>query len=440
MNFRDTMKINDVGHLEIGGRDTVELAKEYGTPLYVMDESYIRRVIRAYKSAIESAYGHGNLAYASKAFSSMAIYSVMKSEGVNIDVVSGGEIYTALKAGFDIKNAYFHGNNKLISEIELAMDNGIGVIVVDNIEDISIIDAIANEKNIVQDVIIRTNPGVEAHTHSYIQTAKVDSKFGFSISNDDAMTAVKAAIAAKNIRLKGLHCHIGSQIFDKHAFVVAVDVMTDFIVEIKKELNYDIDELNMGGGFGVHYTDEDPRYTIEEYCNYVKIIVNALNDAIETKRIKKPYLMIEPGRSVVAEAGITLYTVGTVKDIRGIRKYINIDGGMGDNIRPALYEAKYEAINSTRANENPVEKVSIAGKCCESGDVIIKDVLMPKTVRGDIIAVFTTGAYGYSMASNYNRNPIPAVVLVNDGKSDIIVKRESYDDIIRNDVIPPRLK
>ena len=216
--------------------------------------------------------------------------------------------------------------------------------------------------------------------------------------------------------------------------------MTDFIVEIKKELNYDIDELNMGGGFGVHYTDEDPRYTIEEYCNYVKIIVNALNDAIETKRIKKPYLMIEPGRSVVAEAGITLYTVGTVKDIRGIRKYINIDGGMGDNIRPALYEAKYEAINSTRANENPVEKVSIAGKCCESGDVIIKDVLMPKTVRGDIIAVFTTGAYGYSMASNYNRNPIPAVVLVNDGKSDIIVKRESYDDIIRNDVIPPRLK
>lgn len=440
MNFRDTMKINGEGHLEIGGVDTVNIAKEYGTPVYVMDESYIRSVVRAYKNTIESAYGYGNLAYASKAFSSMAIYSIMKSEGVNIDVVSGGEIYTALKAGFDIKNAYFHGNNKLVSELELAMTNGIGVIVVDNIEDITVIDSIAKEKGIIQDVIIRTNPGVEAHTHSYIQTAKIDSKFGFSISNDDAMNAVKAAISAEHVKLRGLHCHIGSQIFDKHAFVVAVDVMTDFIVDIKRELNYDIDELNMGGGFGVHYTEEDPKYSVEEYCNYVKIIVNALNDAIESKRIKKPYLMIEPGRSIVAESGITLYTVGTIKDIKGIRKYINIDGGMGDNIRPALYEAKYEAINSTRALESPVEKVSIAGKCCESGDIIIKDVMMPKTERGDIIAVFTTGAYGYSMASNYNRNPIPAVVLVNDGVSDVIVKRETYDDIVRNDVIPSRLK
>lgn len=435
MNLRDTLKINAAGHLEIGGCDCVDLAAEYGTPLYVMDEQYIREVCRAFRQTIESTYGNGNMAYASKAFSCKAIYNIMKQEGTFIDVVSGGEIYTAVSAGFDMSKAYFHGNNKLPEELRLAMQHGVGTIVVDNIDEADIIDALAEEYGIVQRVLVRINPGVEAHTHSYVQTAKVDSKFGFSIRTDDALNVIKKLIAKKNIYFAGLHCHIGSQIFDRSAFALAVDVVTDYMVRLLAE-GIETDEVNMGGGFGVHYAEGDPRYNVAEYCDYVRVLTSALTDCIERKGLKKPSFVIEPGRSIVGEAGITLYTVGAVKDIKGIRKYLSVDGGMTDNVRPALYGSQYEAVLANRAAEEATEVVTIAGKCCESGDIIIKDIKLPAAKRGDLIAVFTTGAYCYSMASTYNRNPVPAVVFARNGKSGYAVRRQTYSDLIRLDEIP----
>lgn len=438
MNLRDTMKI-DNGELVIGGVSATALAKKYGTPLYVMDISYIRNVLRAFKSTIEKDYGNGKVAYASKAFSTTAMYKIIDQENACIDIVSGGELFTALNAGFDIKNAYFHGNNKLYSELEFAISNGIGTIVVDNYDEIDTVDTLAKEKGIIQDVLVRTNPGVEAHTHTFIQTATVDSKFGFNIGSGDATQAIKKILEKKNLCFKGIHYHIGSQIFDTNAFRLAINVGTDYIANLN-ELGIEVDVLNIGGGFGVHYVEGDPKYSVEEYCNYLKVIIEALNQNIETKKIKKPMLVIEPGRSIVAESGITLYSVGTTKEVSGIIKYVYIDGGMGDNIRPALYQAEYEAILANRADEKPVETVSIAGKYCESSDIIIKGIRLPEAKRGDILAVFSTGAYNYSMASNYNRNPIPAVVMVEDGKSAYAVKPQTYEDIARNDVIPEWLK
>lgn len=433
MNFRDTLNINQKGHLQIGGVDCVELVQKYSTPLFVVDEAYIRAVTRAFKNTLNTTYGYGGVAYASKAFSCKAIYQIMKEEDMNIDVVSAGEIYTAISSGFDISRAYFHGNNKLVSELEFAISKGIGHIVVDNFEEVDLIDMIASKNNVVQKVLIRTNPGVEAHTHSFIQTAKIDSKFGFSISNGDAKQVIDKILTKKNIEFEGVHCHIGSQIFDKTAFALAVDVMTDFIAQLSQE-NIKVSTLNMGGGFGVHYIGNDPKFDIAEYCDYVATLTAELNKCIKAKCIDKPYLMIEPGRSIVGEAGITLYSVGAIKEIKDVKKYISIDGGMTDNIRPALYQAEYDAIIANKADQKGEEVVTIAGKCCESGDVIVKDICLPKAERGDIVAIFTTGAYCYSMASNYNRNPIPPVVFVKDGKSAYAVKPQTYEDIIRNDL------
>lgn len=440
MNYRDTLRPNEKGELVIGGVTASELVREYGTPLYVMDVAYIKAVCRAYKQTIADVYGEGGVAFASKAFSTQAIYAIMKNMDMNIDVVSGGEIYTALSSGFDLSRAYFHGNNKLISELEYALDNNIGVVVIDNIEEVAILNELCRTRNMVQKVNIRTNPGVEAHTHSYIQTAKIDSKFGFSISTGDAMEAIDAILKSSNLKLNGVNCHIGSQIFDNNAFRLAVDVMTDFIVEINRRHNIEVEELNMGGGFGVHYTEADPKYTVDDYCNYIRIIADSIKNAIETKGIAKPRLMVEPGRSIVGEAGVTLYSIGNIRDIKGIKKYLCIDGGMFDNIRPALYDADYEAVLATDCNAARVETVAIAGKCCESGDIIIDKIDMPICKRGDIIAVFTTGAYNYSMASNYNRNPIPPVVMVENGKSAYCVKPQTYQDIIARDTIPDFLK
>jgi len=439
MNFKDTLKINSKNHLEISGVDAVDLVNKYASPLYVMDESYIRAVCKAYKNTIDTEYGYGNCAYASKAFSCAYIYKIMQEEGMCIDVVSGGEIYTALKAGFNLANAYFHGNNKLEGELDLAISNGIGIIVVDNPYEVEMIDEIAKKYGKVQKVLIRSNPGVEAHTHKFIQTANIDSKFGFSIKNGDALEIIKLIKSKANIEFQGLHCHIGSQIFDKAAFALAVDVMTDYVKKLKDEEGIEVNELNFGGGFAVHYTEEDPKYNVAQYCEYVQTLVEALNKAVKEKGIKKPYFMIEPGRSIVGEAGVTLYQVGNIKDIKGIKKYLAINGGMYDNIRPALYEAKYEAILANRASDAPEEVVTIAGKCCESGDIIIKDIKLPKANRGDIVAVFTTGAYCYSMASNYNRNLLPPVIFVKDGKSGIAVKGQTYEDIIRNDVLDVKM-
>lgn len=437
MNLRDTLNINKDGHLQIGGVDCCNLARQYGTPLYVVDEGHIRKLVRAFKQTIENNYeGGGGVAYASKAFSCTAIYNVMKQEKMYIDVVSGGEIYTALKAGYNIANAYFHGNNKLDYELVLAIENGIGTIVVDNLEEIQMIETICRALDKTQKVLLRTNPGVEAHTHAFVQTANIDSKFGFSIRNSETIEAINAVRNTTSVKFAGLHCHIGSQIFDKNAFALTVEVMTDYIKLLKETYNIEVDELNLGGGFGVHYGSDDPKYNVEEYCDYVKVLTDKLSSACEAKNIRKPFLMIEPGRSIVGEAGITLYSVGAIKDIKGIKKYISIDGGMTDNIRPSLYGAKYEAIFANRANDKAEEIVTIAGKCCESADIIIKDISMPKAKMGDIVAVFTTGAYCYAMASNYNKLPLPAVVFVDNGKSDYAVKRQSYDDLTRNDVIP----
>ncbi len=433
MNYRDTMNVNEKGHLQIGGVDAVDLVKKYGTPLYVMDESYIRQVCRAFTETVEKTYGEGGVAYASKAFSCKAIYEIAKQENMYIDVVSGGEIYTANSVGFDMSRAYFHGNNKLVSEIEFALGCGVGTFVVDSFDEIDLLDAMCAERKTVQKVLVRVNPGVEAHTHSFIQTAKVDSKFGFGVKNGYADKAVDAILGKTNLRFAGLHCHIGSQIFDKQAFALAVDVVTDYVVELKNR-GIIVDELNFGGGFGIHYCGDDPKYDVKEYCDYVELLTSSLKNAVEKKGIKKPFFMIEPGRSIVGEAGVTLYSVGAIKDILGIRKYLAIDGGMTDNIRPALYDAKYEAVLANRADEKPEEVVTIAGKCCESGDIILKDVALPAAKRGDIVAVFSTGAYNYSMSSNYNRNFVPPVVFVKDGKSAYAVRPQSYEDLVRNDV------
>ena len=429
------MKVNESGRLEIGGCDCAALAEKYGTPLYIMDEDYIRSVCRAFRQTIAQTYGAGNMAYASKAFSCKAIYNVMKQEGTCIDVVSGGEIYTASAAGFDMSKAFFHGNNKTDAELDLAMRAGVGTIVVDAADDAERINEYAKKYGKVQKVLVRVNPGVEAHTHSYIQTAKVDSKFGFAIKSGAAEAAVRQAAGMSNLKFAGVHCHIGSQIFDRSAFALAVDVMTDFIKKLQGD-GISVDVLNLGGGFGVHYTEEDPKYNVREYCDYVKLLTQTLSDCVERKGIKKPEFIIEPGRAIVGEAGVTLYTVGAIKDIPGVRKYVAIDGGMTDNIRPALYEAKYEAVLANRANEKPEEVVTIAGKCCESGDIIIKDIALPKVRRGDLLAVFTTGAYCYSMASNYNRNTIPPVVFVRGGKSGYAVRPQTYEDLTRLDAIP----
>lgn len=433
MNLRQTMNINDKGHLQIGGVDACDLVKKYGTPLYVMDEDYIRAVCRAFKNTVENTYGTGGVAYASKAFSCKAIYEIAKQEGMYIDVVSGGEIYTANSVGFDMKKAYFHGNNKLVQEIKLALECGVGTFVVDNLAEADILDEMSARYGVVQKVLVRVNPGVEAHTHSYIQTAKPDSKFGFSIKNGSADEIIEKILTKKNLHFAGLHCHIGSQIFDKKAFALAVDVVTDYVVALKNK-NIEVEELNFGGGFGVYYSEGDPKYDVNEYCEYVALLTNELSNAVEKKSIKKPFFMIEPGRSIVGEAGVTLYSVGAIKEIKDLKKYVSIDGGMTDNIRPALYDAKYEVVLANRATEKSEEIVTIAGKCCESGDIIAKDIALPKAQRGDIVAVFTTGAYNYSMASNYNRNLLPPVVFVKDGKSAYAVKPQTYEDIIRNDV------
>lgn len=438
MNYRDTLKINREGVLEIGGAQATDLVKEFGTPLYVLDEDYIRKVCKAFIKTIKEEYGEGNVCYASKALACLAMYKLIASEGLKADVVSGGEIYTALKAGFKGEDMYFHGNNKLPQEIELAISNNVGIIVVDNPMELPIIDRIAKKCGVMQKVLVRVNPGVEAHTHEYIQTAKVDSKFGCSLALGEADRVIDDVNSYANLRYFGLHCHIGSQIFDKTAFVIAIDKITTFVSTLEKR-GIITEELNLGGGFGIYYTDEDPKYSIEDYTDYVSTVVNSVKVMIEQKNIKKPIVTIEPGRAIVGEAGVTLYTAGMIRDIKDIRKYVAIDGGMFDNIRCALYGSKYSAIIANRANEKASEIVTLAGKCCESGDLITENTRLAKVEEGDVIAVFSTGAYNYSMASNYNRNLIPPIVLVKDGVAEYIVKPQSYEDLIRNDVIPQRL-
>ncbi len=441
MNERDTLKINTAGHLEIGGADCVRLAEEFGTPLYVYDETHIRNMMRVYKNTLENEYsGKGLVLYASKAFCCLAIYKIAMQEGIGIDVVSGGELYTALKAGFPVEKIYMHGNNKLSSELELALDNKIGTIVIDSFSEADKLDELATERSIIQNVLIRVNPGIEAHTHAFVQTARTDSKFGFSIFDGTAEKITKYVLAKKNLNLSGYHCHIGSQIFEEQSFVLGAEKVMDFIAQIKRQTGFEAETLNIGGGFGIWYTDEDPKLKLSDYSAYLKELIAAVKRKAKENSLKLPELIIEPGRSVIGEAGITLYTVGAIKDIPNVKKYVAVDGGMFENPRYALYQSKYTLLLANRANEKCTEKVSVSGKCCESGDLIAVDVALPEARVGDVMAVFSTGAYHYSMASNYNRNFVPPAILVNEGKAEYIVKPQNYEDIIRNDVVPERLK
>lgn len=432
MFVNDCLNVNEKGHLTIGGCDTLELAEKYGTPLYVLDENVIRNTCKAYVESFKKHYGGNGLAlYASKALSCKALCEIAKDENMGLDVVSGGELYTALKAGFPIENIHFHGNNKTYDEICFAVDSNIGKIVVDNLTELETLDRICGEKGKVQKISMRIKPGVDAHTHNFIRTGQIDSKFGFALETGEAMSAVKKAIELKNVDLTELHCHIGSQIFDIDPFVTAAEIMMDFIGSIKDETGHIVTELNLGGGFGIKYTDND---NPTAYDNYMNAVSDAVHSKAEKYGLPVPFVYIEPGRSIVGEAGITLYTVGAVKTIPDVRTYVSVDGGMCDNIRYALYQSEYTVVTANKADAEPDTVVTIAGKCCESGDLIQENTKIASAEPGDTIAVLSTGAYNYSMASNYNRIPKPPIVLVNNGEDKLIVKRETYEDLIKNDL------
>lgn len=432
MFTNDCLNVNEKGHLTIGGCDTIELAKEYGTPLYVLDENVIRNTCKSYVSSFEKFYnGNGRPLYASKALSCLELCRIANDEGLGLDVVSGGELYTALKSGFPAEKIHFHGNNKTNEEIKMALENNVGKIVVDNLEELERLNSIAEKMDKVANISFRIKPGVDAHTHNFIRTGQIDSKFGFALETGEAYEAVKKAISYDNVCLKELHCHIGSQIFDIEPFVTAAEIMMDFIGKIKNELNVVISELNLGGGFGIMYVNTD---TPVPYENYMEKVSKAVKAKAEEYGIPVPYIYIEPGRSIVGEAGITLYTVGAVKTIPNVRTYVSVDGGMTDNIRYALYQSEYTVVNASKADKEPDQTVTVAGKCCESGDLIQENTKIAAAKAGDTLAVLSTGAYNYSMASNYNRIPKAAIVMVKDGKSRVVVKRESYEDLIKNDI------
>lgn len=432
MFVNDCLNVNEKGHLTIGGCDTVELAKEFGTPLYVMDENTIRNNCKSYVNSIQNYYtGNGLPTYASKALSCKALVQLINSENMGLDVVSGGEIYTAMQAKFPPEKIHFHGNNKTEAELKMALEYNIGKIVVDNLYELELLNKLAGDMGKNVKISMRIKPGIDAHTHDFIMTGQIDSKFGFALETGEAMSAVKKSFEYENVQLTELHCHIGSQIFDIDPFVSAAQVMMDFIGDIKKETGYVISELNLGGGFGIMYTDKD---NPTAYDNYMNAVSKVVIEKAKEYDIPVPYIFMEPGRSIVGEAGITLYTVGGRKEIPNIRTYVSIDGGMTDNIRYALYESAYTVVNASKASQTPNEKVTVAGKCCESGDLIQKDTMVADVQVGDTLAVLSTGAYNYSMASNYNRNPRPAMVMVKDGKARLIIKRETYADLVANDL------
>ncbi len=426
------LEIKD-GVLFFGGRSTVQLAEKYGTPIYVMDEKTIRKNCRTYIDAMKKYFGeNARPFYASKACSFKKIYNIVGSEGMGVDVVSVGEIYTAKMSGYDMKNVCFHSNSKTDYDVEFAIDNGVGCFVVDNLEELEAIDNIAGQKGLKQKILFRITPGIDTHTYEAVNTGKVDSKFGFPIETGAAMEITKIALTKKNINLAGFHCHVGSQLFDSDVFLRSAEIMLKFIAEVKNTLGYEAKELDLGGGYGVRYTEKDPVLNIEDnikqVAEYVKKLCKKLN-------IKEPAISMEPGRSIVADAGITLYKVGNVKRIEGYKNYVAIDGGMGDNPRYALYESEYTVVAANKADEECNFTCDLVGRFCESGDIIQPSIKLPESVkRGDLIAVLTTGAYNYAMSSNYNRIPKLPVIMVNGEDDYVAVKGETLEDIIRNDM------
>ena len=432
MFVSDCLNVNEKNHLTIGGADTLELAKKFGTPVIVYDENEIRKNCRAFVSSIEDNYGgNGLVLYASKAFSCKEMYRLVNSENMGVDVVSGGELYTALSTGFPAEKIYFHGNNKKYDEIEYAVDSGVGRIVVDNLTELETLNKIACEKGKKVGIMFRIKPGIDAHTHNFIRTGQIDSKFGLALETGEAMQGVKEALKMEHIELKGLHCHIGSQIFDIDPFELAAQVMLKFMKDIKDETGVVLSELNLGGGFGIKYLVDDKP---QPYTEYMRRVAKTVKASAEEYGLPVPFILIEPGRSVVGAAAVTLYTVGAVKHIPDVRTYVSIDGGMGDNPRYILYQSSYEVVCANKMNEEKTLTATVAGKCCESGDLIQENVKLPQVEPGDTLAVLSTGAYNYSMASNYNRIPRPPAVMVKDGEARLIIKGESYEDLVRNDI------
>ncbi|WP_342432184.1 diaminopimelate decarboxylase [Neobacillus sp. FSL H8-0543] len=431
MYFYGTTGVNSKGNLEIGGVDAVELVEQFGTPLYVYDVALIRERARGFKQTFKDQNVKSQVAYASKAFSTIAMLQLAEEEGLSLDVVSGGELYTAIAAGFPVERIHFHGNNKSREELEMALENHIGCIVVDNFYELELLRTICHEKNETISILLRVTPGIEAHTHDYILTGQEDSKFGFDLQNGQAEEALKTALQYNSFEVLGLHCHIGSQIFETTGFLLAATKIIEKMYKWKNELSFEAKVLNLGGGFGIRYTKEDEPI---QPSQYVSEIIKEVKNLVEKFSMQMPEIWIEPGRSLVGDAGITLYKIGSSKEVPGVRKYLAVDGGMSDNIRPALYQAKYEAVLANKPLAQSADTVSIAGKCCESGDMLIWDLPIPETEEDDLLAVFCTGAYGYSMSNNYNRLPRPAVVFVENGMTTLVVKRETYEDLIRLDL------
>ena len=430
MKLFGTMKTEE-NSLVIGGIKATKLVEKYGTPLYVMDEEFLRNNCRKYYSSFKCGSRGNKVAYAGKAFLTLAMCNLINEEGLYLDVVSGGELYTAYKAGFPLDKVLFHGNNKTLEEIDMGVRLGVGTFVVDNLYEIEQLNQKAKEQDRIQNIYLRITPGIEAHTHEYIKTGQIDSKFGFAPVGDNIINAINRAIKLENVNLRGLHCHIGSQIFEIEPYEEAAEVMIKLMKRIEDKTGYLIEELDLGGGFGIYYSKGDSPKETKEYC---EAILNKVDNVCKEIGLKRPTLVIEPGRSIVGNTGLTLYTIGSIKNIPSIRKYVSVDGGMTDNIRPALYNAQYECIVANRMIYESKEKVTISGKCCESGDILLEGIKIPSVLSGDLLAVMSTGAYGYSMANNYNKIPRPAVVMVKDGESRVICKRESYEDMIRNEV------
>ena len=425
------LSINEENHLTIGGIDTTKLAAKYGTPLYVLDEDTIRANCRLYTESMNRFYdGNGLILYASKALCNTALCKIVASENMGVDVVSGGELYTAHKAGVPMDKVYFHGNNKTADELELALSLGVGRFIVDNRDELLLLNSLCEKMGKKASILFRVTPGIDAHTHDFIMTGQIDCKFGVVLETGDAMDIIRLASTLENVTVVGVHCHIGSQIFDLDPFCEAAKVMVNFMGDVKDTLGLTLTELNLGGGFGICYTEADDPIPYDKYMEAVSKVVK---ETTAKRGLPLPKILMEPGRSIVGSAGITLYTVGSVKTIPDVRNYLAVDGGMGDNPRYMLYEAEYEFLLANRAGDEKNEVYTIAGKCCESGDLLGEHIALPKAKPGDVLAVLATGAYNYSMASNYNRIPRPAMVMTSGGKERVVVKRETYEDVIKND-------
>ncbi len=438
MQLYGSMKINDENNLEIAGVDSLKLIEKYGTPLLVFDESEIRNNIKECREGLNSYSGSSQILYASKAFANRTLYRILLDENINLDVVSGGELYTALSADFPTDKIFFHGNNKLPSEIKMGLDNNIAGFFIDNVQEAALLEKMAKKRNKKLRVFLRLKPGLTAHTHEFILTGNDDSKFGVSIKSGKAMSLVRKIINEySHLELTGIHAHIGSQIYEKKAFLKLIEIMTSFMKEVKDKTGYLLNDLDLGGGYGISQTEDDPDISIKKLLEEMIVVIER---ECKRKNIPLPNFMIEPGRSIVGTAGTTLYKIGMIKEIEGIKKYITIDGGMTDNIRPALYGSQYSAFLANRCNEKPSEVVTIAGKCCESGDILIRNLELPPAVTGDILAVPCTGAYTYALSSNYNGIPRPAIVMVSGGEDYLIKRRENYDELLKGDIIPEKYK